>query len=365
MNCFKDQYPQLEIDLDKLRENLAALIERCHDSLVEVSPVIKGTNALPEIARVFAESGARYICTSRIDQVKSMRDVGIDTPIMLIRIPMLSEVEDVISCCEASLVSDITVIRALNAEAERQGKTHGVLLMIDLGDLREGFWDAEELVDAAVEIENELSHLHLLGVGTNLSCYGSVVPNKRNMQGLVSLSSDVERAVGRKLEYISGGASTSAYMVLNGTMPYRVNHLRLGEIVLNGRCASGAPDFLHRDVFTLRAEVVECREKPSFPVGELSVDAFGRTREYVDRGIRRRAIVDIGRVDYGDCADIVPRRKGVEVLGASSDHTILDVHDVEGELKVGDILEFDVDYASMVYLTGSRGVHVTFKGKKA
>ncbi|MBQ1804821.1 MAG: alanine/ornithine racemase family PLP-dependent enzyme, partial [Oscillospiraceae bacterium] len=61
----------------------------------------------------------------------------------------------------------------------------------------------------------------------------------------------------------------------------------------------------------------------------------------------------------------VPRRKGVEVLGASSDHTILDVHDVEGELKVGDILEFDVDYASMVYLTGSRGVHVTYKGKKA
>ena len=365
MNCFRDPYPQLEIDLDKLRENLAALIERCHDSLVEVSPVVKGVNALPEVARVFAESGVKYLCTSRLDQVKSMLEAGIRTPVMLIRIPMLSELEGVVRYCAASLNSDLTVLRALNAEAERQGKVHGVILMLDLGDLREGFWDAEELVDAAVEIENELEHLHLLGVGTNLSCYGSVMPNKRNMQGLVSLACDVERAIGRKLEYVSGGASTSAYMVLNGTMPYRVNHLRLGEIVLNGQCASGAPDFLHRDVFTLRAEVTECREKPSFPVGELTVDAFGKTREYVDRGIRRRAIVDIGRVDYGDCEDIIPRRAGVEVLGASSDHTVLDVNDIEGELKVGDILEFDIDYASMVYLTDSSGVHITYKGKKA
>ena len=365
MNSFKDQYPQLEIDLDKLKENLAALIERCHDSLVEIVPVVKGANSLPEIARVFEKCGVKYMATSRVDQLRTLKDAGIRTPLMLIRIPMLSELESVVAYSEASLQSDITVIRAIDEEAKRQGKIHNVILMIDLGDLREGFWDAEELVRAAVEIEKERKGLHLLGVGVNLSCYGSVKPSKRNMQGLASLSADVEKAIGRKLEYVSGGASTSVSMVLDGTMPYRVNMLRVGEFVLTGQIYGCCPDFTHKDAFTLKAEVVECREKPSLPIGELTVDAFGRVREYVDRGIRRRAIVDIGRVDYGDCEDITPRRKGVEVLGASSDHTLLDVQDVEGELKVGDILEFDVNYASTVYLTGSRSVHVTFKSKEA
>lgn len=365
MNCFRDPYPHVEIDLDKLRENLAAVIDRCHDSLVEVWPVVKGASALPEVARVFADCGVKYTCTSRIDQVRSMQAAGIRTPMMLIRIPMLSELESVVSLCAASLESDITVLRALNAEAARQGKTHGVLLMQDLGDLREGWWSAEELTDAAVEVETELKNLHLLGVGTNLSCYGSVKPDKRNMQGLVSLAHDVEVAIGRQLEYVSGGASTSMYMVLGGTMPYRVNNLRLGEIVLLGQSDFAAPDFLHKDAFTLRAEVIECRSKPSHPVGQLATDAFHRTRTYVDRGIRRRALLGIGRVDYGDCEDIFPRMPGVEVLGASSDHTILDVEDAAEEIKVGDVLEFDLDYASMVFLTGSRSVSVRFKGGNA
>ena len=121
---------------------------------------------------------------------------------------------------------------------------------------------------------------------------------------------------------------------------------------------------MHRDVFTLRAEVIECRDKPSHPIGELGVDAFGKTRTYEDRGIRRRALLAVGRVDYGDPADIIPRMKGVEVLGASSDHTIVDVEDVKDQIKVGDVLEFDVSYGSLVYLSSSAGVRKTTKGGK-
>lgn len=362
MAANQSRYPLLEVDLDKLRENLAALAERCHDSSVEIAGVVKGATALPEIARVFAQSGVRFVATSRVDQLRSMRDAGIEVPLMLIRVPMLTEVEDVAALSDASLQSDIAVIRALNAAARRQGKVHQVMLMIDLGDLREGFWDAEELVDAAVEIETELKNLRLIGVGVNLSCYGSVKPNARNMQGLVSLACDVEKAIGRPLEYVSGGASTSMYMVLNGTMPYRVNLLRLGEIVLTGQIYGCSPDFTHKDVFTLKAEVVECRDKPSFPVGELTVDAFGKAARYEDRGIRRRALAAVGRVDYGDFADIRPRMPGVEILGASSDHTILDVEAVKGQIKVGDVLEFDVGYPALVYLTNTRSVEIVCRG---
>jgi predicted amino acid racemase len=362
MSANQTRYPLLEIDLDKLQENLAALIERCHDSCVEVAGVVKGATALPEVARVFARSGVRFVATSRIDQLRSMRAAGIDAPLMLIRVPMLSEAEDAVALSDASLQSDIAVIRAMNAAANRQDKIHQVLLMIDLGDLREGFWDAEEVVDVALEIENSLKNLRLIGVGVNLSCYGSVKPNARNMQGLVSLAADVEKAIGRPLEYVSGGASTSMYMVLNGTMPCRMNLLRLGEIVLTGQIYGCSPDFTHKDVFTLKAEVVECRDKPSFPVGELTVDAFGKVASYEDRGIRRRALVALGRVDYGDFADIRPRLPGVEILGASSDHTILDVEAVKGEIKVGDVLEFDVGYPSLVYLTNTNSVEIAYLG---
>ena len=358
----RDRYPQLEIDLGKLKENLTALKERCQDSFVGIVGVVKGANAWPEAVRIYDEMGFPFIASSRLDHLRSMRRQGVKTPLMLIRVPMLSELDDVVSIADASLQSDTEVLRATDAAAARAGKKHNVLMMIDLGDLREGYWSAEELIDAAVEVETSMPHLHLLGVGVNLSCYGSILPDKRNMQGLASLALEVEQAISRPIEFVSGGASTSTYMVLNGTMPGRINNLRLGEIGLLGRANYGCdPDFLHKDVFTLRAEVVECRDKPSFPVGQLTVDAFGRVGHYEDRGIRRRALLAIGKVDYGDPADLRPRMAGVEILGGSSDHTILDVEAVKDRIKVGDVLEFDVNYGSLVNLTKTSGVELITK----
>ena len=362
----RNPYPCMECDLDKLSENLAALIERCHDSLIEVAGVVKGVSALREIVRVYEKSGVRFIATSRVDQLRAIRNYGFVTkPLMLIRIPMLSELADVVALSDISLQSDITVLRALNEEAKKQNRTHEVILMMDLGDLREGFWSEEDAIDAALEVEHTLTNLRLAGVGVNLSCYGSVKPNRRNMQALVSLAADIEREIGRRLDYISGGASTSFYMAVNGTMPYRINLLRIGDMALRGETDGFDPGFLHKDVFTIKAEVIECREKPSFPVGELTVNAFGEVGQYEDRGIRRRALLALGRVDYGNCFDLAPRMKGVEILGASSDHTILDVEDAEREIRVGDVLEFGVKaYGPLVYLTNTPSVRVVYKGGK-
>jgi len=152
-------------------------------------------------------------------------------------------------------------------------------------------------------------------------------------------------------------------MVLDGTMPSRINHLRVGELLLLGRVWGCDIPELHKDVFTLRAEVIEVKIKPSHPVGELSVDAFGRTRTYVDRGHRRRALLAMGRVDYGECEDLVSREPGLIMLGASSDHTLVDVQNTVRDIQVGDILEFDLCYATMVYLTHSESVHLVFRAE--
>ena len=361
MNRRTAQYPLLEIDLDKLKANLAALNERCQSLSVEVMGVVKGFTALPEVARVYTECGIRSVASSRLGQLSALRGAGVGGERVLIRIPMLSELPEVAETADVSLHSEVETLRALNAECANRGKRHKVLLMLDLGDLREGFWSREELVDAALEVEYRLNRLELAGVGTNLGCYGSVAATPEKLRELVSAAEAVERAIGRELQYVSGGASTSVHMVLDGTLPARVNHLRVGEFALLGGIYGCYPDFMRRDVFTLRMEVVECRSKPSYPVGELTVDAFGKTREYTDRGVRRRALCAAGRVDYGDPLDLTPRMAGVEVLGASSDHTILDVEDAAVPVKVGDVLDFGVSYGSLVYLTNTPEVRVAFR----
>ena len=362
MTMNRNQYPCVEFDLDQLAANLAALVERCHDSLIEVAGVVKAVSALPEIVRVYEESGVKFIATSRVSQLRTIREAGlIRKPLMLIRIPMLSELPEVAEVADMSLQSELETLRALNAVCAKRGTRHRVILMADLGDLREGFWSREELVDAALEVEYKLDHLELAGVGTNLGCYGSVAATPEKLRELVSAAEAVERAIGRELQYISGGASTSVHMVLDGTLPARVNHLRIGEFALLGGIYGCYPDFLRRDVFTLRMEVVECKPKPSYPVGELTVDAFGKTREYTDRGIRRRALCAAGRVDYGDPFDLTPRLAGVEVLGASSDHTILDVEDAAVPVRLGDVLDFGVSYGSLVYLTNTPEVRIVYR----
>ena len=145
-------YPMLEIDLDKLRHNLAALIQRCQDQHIKVAGVVKGFTALPELVRIFDESNCQFLASSRIDQLWGMRQMRVRSPLMLIRIPMLSELEEVVELADISLQSELEVLRALDREAERQKKRHKVILMVDLGDLRVGFWYRMERVTAALTV---------------------------------------------------------------------------------------------------------------------------------------------------------------------------------------------------------------------
>ncbi|MDR1953744.1 MAG: alanine/ornithine racemase family PLP-dependent enzyme [Clostridiales Family XIII bacterium] len=353
-------YPRLEINTEKLRKNAETVTALCAARGIAVSGVVKVVSGNVACAHVMAEAGCASIASSRLEQLERLRDSGLSVPLMLIRIPMKSEVPALVRTAEISLNSDLDVLRLLNEEAGRIGRTHQVILMIDLGDLREGFWSAEEYVAAAVCVERELPHLHLLGVGTNLGCYGSICPTAEKLAELVEAAERVEAAIGRKLQIISGGASTSFLRVIAGDIPERINHLRIGEGILVNRDNEDLYGFVlegtHRDVFVLKAEVVEVRTKPSHPIGEIMFDAFRNKPTYEDRGDRKRALLAVGKVDYGYADQIYPRVAGTEVLGASSDHTILDIEDAEREIRVGDVLEFDVNYAAVAYLTSSDSV---------
>lgn len=364
------QYPQLEFDLALLRSNADAVISRCRGMGIRVCGVIKGVDGMPEAARVLRAAGAAELGTSRLEQVAKCRAAGVPGPWLLIRIPGLTELPDVVALCETSLQSEWPTLLALEEECLRQNKTHRVIVMTDLGDLREGFWDKKELVDVCERVERDLPHVQLAGIGVNLTCYGSTKPTPEKMNELVGLARQVEQRIGRRLEIVSGGATSSFTLVHWGTMPAGVNHLRIGEAILLGKDLQvdwgiRDMDYLRMDALTLRAEVVEVKDKPTYPIGEFAIDAFGRKPVYEDRGIRRRAILALGRADVGELESLIPREPGLTVIGGSSDHCIVDVEDCPRRLQVGDIVEFSLCYSHMLYATARSDMRIIFKNQSA
>ena len=356
--------PKLVVDLNKLRHNVEKVQRMCHDKGVEIAGVIKGCTGLLECVEQFERAGCRFIASSRLEQLEPLKENGIQTPLMMIRIPMLSEVADVVRLTDISLNSEIEVLKALNKQAGIQDKKHQVILMADLGDLREGFWDRDELLEAALMVENDLYNLELAGVGTNLGCYGAVAATPEKLKELVEIAERIEEKIGRELEFISGGATSTLPRIIEDNLPSRINLLRVGEGILLAKDLQDLwgydMSYMHKDAFTLRAEVIEVKDKPTHPVGEIMFDAFGNQPAYEDRGIRKRALLALGKVDYAFPEELIPREAGITVLGASSDHTILDVEDYDGTIEVGDVIEFDLCYATIVYVTNSNNIEKVY-----
>ena len=361
------KFPRIVIDRDKLRNNCTQIVKHCEARGIAVAGVIKGAGGLPEIARLYRSCGAAQLATSRLEQMELWRREGIPGPYMLLRVPGLSELPEVARLADYSLQSDATTLDALNGVCAEQGVTHRVIVMADLGDLREGFWDKTEMVEVCCHVEQGLDHLHLAGVGVNLGCYGAVKPTPENMEQLVDIARAVEARIGRRLEIVSGGATSSYTLVHWGTMPQGINHLRIGETALLAKDLQvdwgiNDMDYLLRGTMRLEAEIIELRKKPTHPVGETVIDAFGNRPTFVDRGMRLRALAAFGRADVGQVETLLCREPGMTVIGGSSDHCILDVEDCPRALRVGDVVSFDLSYSHMLYATGRTDIAVVFTG---
>ena len=279
---------------------------------------------------------------------------------MLVRIPMFSEIKELVQFVSVSLNSELETLNMIEKECELQGKKHKVILMIDLGDLREGVVDEEEFIKLAEYVENHLKNVELYGVGTNLGCYGSIMPTEKNLGRLCNIAEIIESKINRRLEMISGGATSSIPLMIDGKMPKRVNNLRIGEGIL---LAKDLDEFwgydmkhMHQDTFVLKAQVVEIKNKPTHPIGQVFIDAFGNKPTYVDKGIRKRALLAVGKQDFGLQDNLIPQKQGVKIIGSSSDHLIIDIEDCDIEIKLGDILGFTMYYSQMMYLSGYSGI---------
>lgn len=357
--------PTLVVDHAALRENMSMVTGWCRDAGIDVAGVVKATTGMASVALDYESCGARWIASSRLEQLARAKEAGVKVPLLMIRVPMISELDEMVRICDYSLQSELDTLKALERAALSAGVTHNVILMADLGDLREGCFEKEELVDLAKYVEDRLDGIHLAGIGTNLGCVGSVKPTEEKMLMLADWAEAVEQAIGRPLEIVSGGATSSLMPLFDGVMPPKINMLRIGAAVYCGpnedlcTCYGRQEVAVMRgDAFVLEAEVIETSTKPTHPIGELGVDAFGKKAVYTDRGRRRRAILAIGRADYGDIDDLIPQLEGSEVTMASGDHTILDIEDCKEILRVGDIVRFKLKYSAILRLTASENVTI-------
>ena len=335
--------PRVEISLSQIRENTKKLSELYMQKGISLMGVTKAVLGEPSIAKAMIQGGVKFIADSRIENIQKMKSAGILTQFVLLRTP-LSQSESIVKNADISLNTEIETLKNLSYHAKDQNKIHQVIIMVELGDLREGILpcDLPQLVRKSLS----LPHIKIIGIGCNLACYGGIKPDDKNMRELSELVDLIEKEFQIDLEIISGGNSANFEWFKSSQDVGRVNNLRLGESILLGCETVGRKVIpgLHTGAFQLIAEVIESKRKASVPLGEICQDAFGNVPGFLDRGDHQRVIIALGRQDV-QVSNLKSNNK-LKMIGSSSDHIILDGEN--HNLEVGDEIRFSLDYSGLL-----------------
>ncbi len=343
-----EKFPKLVWSETKLRDNIRFLNQLFAAQSWPMTwiPVSKSVCAYPDIIKVLLDEGVTEIADSRIKNLQAIKSISNDCRTLLLRLPGLHEIKDTIQYADTSMVSEIETLTRLQTQAQAAGVVHRVILMVELGDLREGVLPKDILEMGRFILKQD--HIDWCGIGTNLACYSGVLPTKEKMERLLKIKDSILYELGHKLAVISGGNTSTLSLMLNDDMPEGINQLRLGEALFLGRDSTilkASIAGMHDDIFTLKAEIIEVKVKPSFPEGKTGTDAFGRTPTFEDIGLHSRAIAAIGRQDI-PIEGLIPIDENIQILGGSSDHMVLNVQN--SSVKVGDILSFNINYPTLL-----------------
>ncbi|NLD26393.1 MAG: alanine/ornithine racemase family PLP-dependent enzyme [Acholeplasmataceae bacterium] len=353
-------FPSLEININKLQENaknLIALADKCGIKLSLVTKVLSGNQKI--VSKLY-HLGFSHLADSRVENLIKYRHIPI--PKILLRLPMASEAGRVVRYADISLNSELATIQKLNEAARIQKKKHGIILMFDLGDLREGIFYREDYLPI-IESILKLDHISLEGIGTNLTCYGGIIPTPENLKELLAIKDQIENSFNIQINIISGGNSSSLYLLENKEIPKGINNLRIGEALFLGRETAYGKIIsgLYSDCFLLKAEIIEAKKKPSYPIGSMGMDAFGNIPKIKDQGLMERGILALGKQDV-DFNNLIPLDNIIQILGGSSDHLIIQM---TPDYHVGDIITFAMNYPGLLQLMTSKYIHKNYirKGK--
>lgn len=338
-------YPRIVVNVKHMAYNAKKIKELAPEGMhfTLVAKVLHGQTEILE--PVLKQAEITEIADAYVRNLKAYHALPVTK--WLIRVPMLCELSDVVTYVDVCFQSELVTIRALNEEARKQGKRKKIVLVYELGDIREGCL-REELF-ALVRECLSLSNIEVYGLAANLSCFGGVIHTVENMTEIRDLACEIETKFHIKLQAVSCLNSSAMDLVMERAIPEGINYLRMGEAIWCGYNPSYDKPIegFYQDTVTLQAQIVEIKNKSSVPRGILSMDSSGHTPEFLDKGVRTRALLAIGKQDI-DIGALLPHDTQVEVLGGCSDYTVLDITNCDREYKVGDVMEFTLRYFSVL-----------------
>jgi predicted amino acid racemase len=330
--------PRLVVNLNAITENTRKTIDRCRAFGVEVVGVTKGVSGLPPVAKAMVAGGIRTLGDSRLKNVARMREAGLTQPVLLIRSPALSEVEETVQLCDASLNVDVAVLQALSEQALKAGKKHEAILMVDLDTGREGVLPSD--LPGVVREVLAMKGLRLRGLGAYFDMRSEDELHKPLIGRMVRLAADLGKEFDTPLSVVSGGSSNVfRSLLLEGESVPGLNQLRIGTAILLGLSASIGPRRIqgfHHDTFLLDVELIEVKKKD-----------------------RTTGILALGTIDV-DPQFLFPTQPGITVLRATSDHTLVDLTESAVSFRVGDRLVFELGYPAMSRLVASENAQIEY-----
>ncbi|MFY0481203.1 alanine/ornithine racemase family PLP-dependent enzyme [Flavobacterium sp. PLA-1-15] len=300
--------------------------------------------------------GTKEIHDSRISNLKTIKLLAPEIQTVYIKPPAKQSIRRIVKYADVSFNTEIDTIKMLSEEAKRQNKNHKIIIMIEMGDLREGVM-GEELIDFYGQVIS-LPNIEIRGIGTNLNCLSGVMPNQDKLIQLSLYKQLIEAKFNISIPWVSGGTSVAIPLILKNARPMAVNHFRIGEALYFGKDLFTGETMkdMESDVFQLFAEVIEITEKPNVPTGDLGENVAGnvfKSDENEDLGgSSLRAILDIGLLDMQP-QYLAPEDKNITMVDASSDMLVIDISNSEKDYKIGDLISFKIQYMGALYLLNS------------
>jgi predicted amino acid racemase len=345
----------LKLYREKLHHNYQYLKKKFDGRDIEWGVVTKLFCGNEAMIREVINLGVREVHDSRISNLAVVKKINPDVQTVYIKPPPKKIIEDIVRYADVSFDSDISTIKMLSDEAVKQDKMHKIIIMIEMGDLREGVV-RDDLVDFYEKVFN-LPNINVVGLGTNLNCLHGVMPNADKLIQLTLYKQIIELKFNKVIPYVSGGTSVTVPLLLREEIPHGINHFRVGESLYFGAdlFSETTIEGMHDSVMELFSQIIELHEKPMVPSGEIGKDPQGNTME-IDESLygktSHRAILDIGYLDI-DPKFLEPINADIEIIDASSDMLVVDVGANAGDYKVGDMVRFRLKYMGALGIMNS------------
>lgn len=345
----------IELHRDKLRHNFNFLDNLFKEHNIQWAIVTKVLCGNELFLRETIKLGVTQICDSRVSNLKQIKEIDKSLETIYIKPPAKRSIKDIVKYADISFNTEYETIRLLSQEAQKQKKIHKIIIMIEMGELREGvLW--EDFIEFYGKVF-ELPNIEVVGIGTNLTCLYGVLPNQDKLIQLSLYEQLIEAKFNKNIPFVSGGSSVTIPLIFRKLLPRGINHFRVGETLFLGTDVYNDATFnnMRNDVFKLYAEIIELSEKPTIPTGEMGTNVEGQEYEFDEKDYGKtscRAILDLGLLDV-DKEHIVPNDSDIEFLGASSDMIVIDLGTNEKNYKVGDLIEFELDYMGVLGVLNS------------